>query len=65
MSITSTDLVHSSPLLALVSFGLLALIVEAAGKDRPTLSYWIGMAGVATSLVLSFLHLDKGIPVFG
>ena len=65
MSITSTDLVHSSPLLALVSFGLLALIVEAAGKDRPTLSYWIGLAGVATSLVLSFLHLDKGIPVFG
>jgi NADH-quinone oxidoreductase subunit N len=48
-----------------VSFGLLALIVEAAGKDRPTLSYWIGLAGVATSLVLSFLHLDKGIPVFG
>jgi NADH-quinone oxidoreductase subunit N len=65
MSITSTDLIYSSPLIALVSFGLLALIVEAAGKDRPTLSYWISLAGVATSLVLSFLHLDKGIPVFG
>ena len=65
MSITSTDLIYSLPLIAIVAFALLTLIVEALGKDKPTLSYWMSLLGVATSLVLSFVHLDSGVPVFG
>jgi NADH-quinone oxidoreductase subunit N len=65
MSITSTDLIYSSPLLVLVGFALLTLVAEAMGKDKPILSYWMSIVGVVTSLVLSFAHLDSGIPVFG
>jgi NADH-quinone oxidoreductase subunit N len=65
MSITSTDLFNSSPLIAIVAFALLTLIVEALGKDKPALSYWMSLLGVVTALVLSFVHLDSGVPVFG
>lgn len=65
MSITSSDLINSSPLIAIVAFALLTLIVEAVGKDKPALSYWMSLLGVTTSLALSFVHLDSGVPVFG
>ena len=65
MSITSTDIYSSAPLIALVSFALLTLIVDGAGKDKPLLSYWVSLLGVAVSLLLSFFNLGSGIPVFG
>ncbi len=64
MNITSTDLWYSAPLLSLTTFGLLTLIVDATGKDKPVLSYWMSLIGVAVSLVLSFFNLGSGTPVF-
>ncbi|MDP2884514.1 MAG: NADH-quinone oxidoreductase subunit N [Ignavibacteria bacterium] len=65
MGITFDDFYNSSPLIALVTFGLLTLIVEGLGKDKPVSSYWMSLLGVAVSLVLSFFHLGGGVPVFG
>lgn len=64
MNITWTDLWYSAPLLSLTAFGLLTLIVEATGKDKPVPSYWMSLIGVAVSLVLSFFNLESGTPVF-
>ncbi|MEK6755088.1 MAG: NADH-quinone oxidoreductase subunit N [Bacteroidota bacterium] len=64
MNITSTDLWYSAPLLSLTTFGLLTLIVDATGKDKPVLSYWMSLIGVAVSLVLSFFNLGSETPVF-
>jgi NADH-quinone oxidoreductase subunit N len=65
MGITFDDFYNSSPLIALVTFGLLTLVVEGMGKDKPVSSYWMSLLGVAVSLVLSFFHLGGGVPVFG
>jgi NADH-quinone oxidoreductase subunit N len=65
MGITFDDFYNSSPLIALVSFGMLTLIVEGMGKDKPVSSYWMSLLGVTVSLVLSFFHLGGGVPVFG
>jgi NADH-quinone oxidoreductase subunit N len=65
MGITFDDFYNSSPLIALVTFGLLTLILEGMGKDKPVSSYWMSRLGVAVSLVLSFFHLGGGVPVFG
>lgn len=65
MGITFDDFYNSSPLIALVTFGLLTLIVEGMGKDKPVSSYWMSLLGVAVSLVLSLFHLGGGVPVFG
>lgn len=65
MSITSTDIYSSAPLIILASFGLLTLIVESIGKDKPVPSYWISLFGVTISLILSFFNLGSGVSVFG
>jgi NADH-quinone oxidoreductase subunit N len=64
MTITSTDLWQSAPLLSLTAFALLTLLVDAAGKDRPILSYWLSLLGVAISFVLSLFSVGTGTPVF-
>jgi len=58
------DLLYSAPLLVLTSSGLLALIAEAAGRDKPVISYYTSLIGVITSLILTFLNLGAGVPVF-
>jgi NADH-quinone oxidoreductase subunit N len=65
MGITLSDLTTSAPLVSLVLFSLLTLVVESWGKDKPVLSYWVSLLGVATSLLLSFGHLGSGTTVFG
>jgi NADH-quinone oxidoreductase subunit N len=65
MGITLSDLTTSAPLVSLVLFSLLTLIVESWGKDKPVLSYWVSLVGVAISLLLSFGHLGSGTVVFG
>ena len=65
MSFTINDLYGSAPLISLAIFALLTLIIEGIGKDKPALSYWVSLLGLVVSLVLSFLHLDQGTPVFG
>jgi NADH-quinone oxidoreductase subunit N len=65
MGITFSDITSSGPLVSLVLFSFMTLIVESWGKDKPVLSYWVSLLGVAVSLVLSFGHLGAGIPVFG
>ena len=65
MGISFNDFYNSSPLIALVSFALLTLIVEGAGKDKPASSYWMSLVGVGVALILSFFHLGEGVPVFG
>ena len=65
MGITFADIAGSAPLVSLVLFSLLTLIVEGVGKDKPLLSYWVSLVGVAVSLVLSFGQLGAGTPVFG
>jgi NADH-quinone oxidoreductase subunit N len=65
MTVSTVDLVSSAPLLVVVGFALLALILEAASKGRPSLSYWVSLVGAVTALVLSFFDLDSGVPVFG
>ena len=65
MGITFSDISSSAPLVSLVLFSLLTLFVESLGKDKPVLSYWVSLLGVAVSLVLSFGHLGTGTPVFG
>lgn len=64
MNITLTDLWNSAPLLALTIAGLLALVVEAVGKDKPIASYWISLLGVLASLVLTFLSLEPSTAIF-
>jgi NADH-quinone oxidoreductase subunit N len=65
MGITFSDITTSAPLVSLVLFSLLTLFVESLGKDKPVLSYWVSLLGVAVSLGLSFRHLGTGTPVFG
>jgi NADH-quinone oxidoreductase subunit N len=65
MGITFSDMTSSAPLVSLVVFSLLTLIVESWGKDKPVLSYWVSLVGVAVSLALSFGHLGAGTRVFG
>ena len=65
MGISFDDIYNSAPLVALVSFSLLTLIAEGAGKDKPAVSYWMSLLGVSVALVLSFFHLGEGVVVFG
>ena len=65
MGITLSDLTTSAPLVSLVLFSLLTLIVESWGKDKPVLSYWVSLLGVAISLLFSFGRLGSGTTVFG
>jgi NADH-quinone oxidoreductase subunit N len=65
MGITFSDITSSAPLVSLVLFSLLTLIVESLGKDKPVLSYWVSLVGVAVSLALSFGNLGAGVRVFG
>jgi NADH-quinone oxidoreductase subunit N len=65
MGITLSDITSSAPLVALLSFSFLTLIVESWGKDKPVSSFWVGLAGAAISLGLSFFNLGTSTAAYG
>ncbi|MBI3789177.1 MAG: NADH-quinone oxidoreductase subunit N [Ignavibacteriales bacterium] len=59
-----TDFWRATPIVSLTIFGLLTLIVEAAGKDKPVLSYWMSLIGIVVAAGFSATSLGAGTPLF-
>lgn len=59
-----TDFWQATPVVSLTIFGLLTLIVEAAGKDKPVLSYWMSLIGIVVAAGFSVTSLGASAPLF-
>ncbi|HAL57628.1 MAG TPA: NADH-quinone oxidoreductase subunit N, partial [Bacteroidetes bacterium] len=64
MQFTLNDLWQSAPLLTVTATGLLALLVEGAGKGKPIRVYWISLAGLAVAAGFSLQNLGPEVPLF-
>lgn len=59
-----TDFWQAAPLVSLTIFALLTLIVDAAGKDKPVLSYWVSLAGIVVAAGFSIGSLGTNTQLF-
>ena len=64
MQFTLNDLWQSAPLLTVTATGLLALLVEGAGKGKPIRVYWISLAGLAVAAGFSLQNLGPEVTLF-
>ncbi|MBI3586044.1 MAG: NADH-quinone oxidoreductase subunit N [Ignavibacteriales bacterium] len=59
-----TDFWQATPIVSLAIFALLTLIVDAAGKDKPVLSYWMSLIGIVVAAGFSVASLGASTPLF-